>query len=361
MTKLKRVYNFSAGPSMLPEEVLKKAAEEMLDYKGTGMSVMEMSHRSKTFMSIAEEAEQKLRKLMSINDNYSVMFLQGGASHQFAMVPANLMTNKRRAEYVHTGTWSKKAMAEAKIVGSVAVAGSSEDKNFTYIPDVLNLSGDADYVHITTNNTIEGTKFPFIPDTGDVPLIADMSSNILSQVYDVNDFGLIYAGAQKNVGPAGVTVVIIRNDLLERDNNIPVIMKYKTHAEEKSLYNTPPAYALYITGLVFDWLLELGGVEEMEKINRRKAGILYGFLDNSDLFSNPVNKNDRSLMNIPFTTGNEALDDKFIKEAEKEGFCTLKGHRLVGGMRASIYNAMPEDGVKKLVDFMKNFEETNRR
>ncbi|MFZ5987597.1 MAG: 3-phosphoserine/phosphohydroxythreonine transaminase [Bacillota bacterium] len=355
-----RIYNFSAGPSMLPEQVLAKAANEMLDYKGTGMSVMEMSHRTKTYESIIENAENLLRKLMNIPDNYSVLFLQGGASQQFAMIPMNLMTKNKKADFVNTGTWSKKAMAEAKLVGSVNVAASSEDKNFTYIPENLNLSPDADFVHITANNTIEGTRFVSFPDTGNIPLIADMSSNILSEEMDVTKFGLIYAGAQKNLGPAGVTIVIIRNDLLGKHNeNSPIFLRYETHAKEKSLYNTPPSYSVYMVGLVLEWLDQLGGVKAMESLNKEKAELLYNYIDESEMFSSPVDKRYRSLMNIPFTAPNDELNAKFIAEAEKQGLTALKGHRLVGGMRASIYNAMPMEGVKTLVEFMKNFEKNN--
>jgi len=358
---MSRVYNFSAGPSMLPEAVLKKAAEEMLDYQRTGMSVMEMSHRSKVYISIIENAEKVLRKIMNIPDNYTVLFLQGGASQQFAMVPMNLMSKNKKADYINTGTWSKKAMAEAKLFGKVNVIASSEDKNFSYIPENYSLSPDADYVHITTNNTIEGTVFVNLPDTGDIPLVADMSSNILSEEMDVTKFGLIYAGAQKNLGPSGVTVVIIRNDLLGKHlDNTPIILQYETHAKNQSMYNTPPCYSIYIAGLVFQWVDELGGVKAMEAINREKAKILYDFLDESKLFTSPVDKRYRSLMNVPFAAPSDELNAKFLAEAEKEGLSTLAGHRSVGGMRASIYNAMPIEGVKKLVDFMKNFEMNNR-
>jgi phosphoserine aminotransferase len=358
---MNRVYNFSAGPSMLPEPVLKKAAQEMLNYQGSGMSVMEMSHRSKTYMSIIENAEALLRKLMHIPDNYTVLFLQGGASQQFAMIPMNLMSKNKKADYIHTGNWSKKAMAEAKLYGKINIAASSEDKNFSYIPDNYAFSPDADYVHITSNNTIEGTAFKRFPDTGSIPLVADISSHILSEEIDVTKFGLIYAGAQKNIGPAGVTVVIIRNDLIgKHEENTPIILRYETHAKNRSMYNTPPCYSIYIAGLVFEWLDELGGVKAMEAINREKAKILYDFLDESKLFSTPVNPRDRSLMNIPFVTPSDELNDKFVKEAAKAGLSTLKGHRSVGGMRASIYNAMPIEGVKKLVAFMKDFEMDNR-
>ncbi len=356
-----RVYNFSAGPSMLPESVLKRAAEEMVDYNGTGMSVMEMSHRSKTYIGIIENAESLLRKLMNIPENYSVLFLQGGASSQFAMVPMNLMTKSNKADFINTGNWSKKAISEAKIFGTANVIASSEDKNFTYIPENYTITDDADYVHITSNNTLEGTRFVNFPDTKNIPLVADMSSDIMSVEIDVNKFGLIYAGAQKNLGPAGVTVVIIRNDLMGSSvNKTPTMMKYETHAKEKSLYNTPPTYGVYIAGLVFQWISDIGGIKAIEEINIAKSNILYDFLEESKMFSNPVVKKDRSLMNIPFTAPNDELNEKFIKESEKAGLTTLRGHRLVGGMRASIYNAMPVDGVKALVDFMKKFETDNK-
>ncbi len=358
---MSRVYNFSAGPSMLPEPVLKKAAEEMLDYKGSGMSVMEMSHRSNVYMEIHERAEATLRKLMNIPENYSVLFLQGGASQQFAMIPMNLMDKNRKVDFIHTGAWTKKAIAEAKVIGTVNVVASSEDKNFSYIPEDYQFSQDADYVHICTNNTIEGTLFPQIPDTGSIPLVADMSSNIMSEEIDVTKFGLIFAGAQKNLGPAGVTVVIIRNDLIgKHSEQLPAIFRYATHDKEKSLYNTPPCYNIYVAGLVFEWIDQLGGVKAIEATNREKAKLLYDFIDESKLFSSPVDKRYRSLMNIPFLATSDDLNKKFIAEAEKEGLFTLAGHRSVGGMRASIYNAMPVEGVKKLVDFMKKFEMDNK-
>jgi phosphoserine aminotransferase len=356
-----RVYNFSAGPSMLPEPVLKKAAEEMLDYKGSGMSVMEMSHRSSVYMEIHERAEATLRKLMNIPDNYSVLFLQGGASQQFAMVPMNLLGQNRKIDFIHTGNWTKKAMAEAEVQATVNIVASSEDKNFSYIPEEYQFSPDADYVHICTNNTIEGTKYPSIPDTGNIPLVADMSSNIMSEEMDVTKFGLIFAGAQKNLGPSGVTVVIIRKDLIGKHaDQVPVIFRYATHDKEKSLYNTPPCYSIYMAGLVFEYIEQLGGVKAIEALNREKAALLYDFIDESNLFSSPVDKRYRSLMNIPFLTHSDDLNKKFIAEAEKEGLVTLAGHRSVGGMRASIYNAMPVEGVKKLVDFMKKFEMANK-
>lgn len=357
-----RVYNFSAGPAMLPQEVLKKAASEMLDYKGCGMSVMEMSHRGKEFMEIIQTAEANLREIMSIPNNYKVLFLQGGASLQFAMVPLNLMQKNKKADYVHTGQWSKKAISEAKKYGKVNIVASSEDKNFTYIPELnpATFSKDADYFYIVTNNTIFGTAYKRIPHTGDVPLVADMSSNILSEPMDVSQFGLIFAGAQKNIGPAGLTIVIIREDLVGKAGvNTPTLLDYKTHVEAASLYNTPPCYAIYIAGLVFEWIKEKGGLSAIAKMNHEKAKILYDYLDRSKLFKNPVHKDCRSIMNVPFVTGSEALDEKFIAEASKRGLKTLKGHRSVGGMRASIYNAMPIEGVKALVDFMEEFEKQN--
>lgn len=358
---MNRVYNFSAGPSMLPESVLAKAAEEMLDYKGTGMSVMEMSHRSKTYTSIIENTESLIRKLMKIDDSYSVLFLQGGASTQFAMVPMNLFSKYKKADFINTGNWSKKAISEAKLFGSTNTIASSDDKNFTYIPKEYKISADVDYVHITSNNTLEGTRYVNYPETGNIPLVADMSSDIMSTEIDVNKFGLIYAGAQKNLGPAGLTIVILKNDLIGKHiENIPTMMRYETHAKEKSLYNTPPCYSIYVAGLVFQWLDDMGGIKAMEKVNNEKAAILYNFLDESKLFKNHVNKEDRSIMNVPFTAPNDELNEKFIKESEKAGLCTLRGHRLVGGMRASIYNAMPVEGVIKLVDFMKKFELENK-
>ena len=356
---MSRVYNFSAGPAILPESVLKKAAGEMLDYNNTGMSVMEMSHRSKPFEDIINGAENLLRDLMNIPKNYHVLFLQGGASTQFAMIPLNLFKGSKKCDLIHTGAWTKRAIAEAKKYGTVNILASSEDKNFSYIPkvDKSKFSADADYFYICTNNTIEGTKYSEFPDTGKVPLIADMSSNILSSAVDVSRFGIIFAGAQKNIGPAGVTVVIIREDLVGTPMDItPTMLNYETHAKEKSLYNTPPTYGIYIAKLVFEWVKELGGITSMEKINRDKAAILYDYLDNSKLFKATVAPEDRSIMNVPFITGSEDIDKQFIAEARKEGLTELKGHRSVGGMRASIYNAMPAEGVKKLVEFMKKFE-----
>lgn len=358
-----RVYNFSAGPAVLPEEVLREAAEEMLDYKGTGMSVMEMSHRSKAFEGIIGDAEKDLRELMNIPDNYKVLFLQGGASQQFAMIPMNLMKNKV-ADHINTGQWAKKAISEGKLYGKINVIASSEDKTFTYIPDLkgLKISDDADYVYICHNNTIYGTKFNELPDTGEKILVADMSSDILSEPIDVTKYGLIFAGVQKNIGPAGVVVVIIREDLITDEvlPGTPTMLKYKTHADNRSLYNTPPAYGIYICGKVFKWVQKLGGLAAMKKINEEKAALLYDYLDSSNMFRGTVVKKDRSLMNAPFVTDSDELDAKFIKEAKEAGFENLKGHRTVGGMRASIYNAMPLKGVKSLVEFMKKFEADNQ-
>ncbi len=358
---MNRVYNFSAGPSMLPEAVLEKAAQEMLNFNGTGMSVMEMSHRSKAYISIIENAESLIRKLMKIDDTYSVLFLQGGASTQFSMVPMNLFSKYKKADIINTGNWSKKAISEAKLYGSVNVIASSEDTNFTYIPDNYKISEDVDYVHITSNNTLEGTRFIDYPDTGSIPLVADMSSDIMATEIDVNKFGLIYAGAQKNLGPAGLTIVIVKNELIGKHLDItPTMMRYETHSKEKSLYNTPPCYSIYIAGLVFKWLDDMGGIKTIEKLNNEKAALLYNYLDESKMFINKVNKKDRSLMNVPFTAPTDELNEKFIKESEKAGLCTLRGHRLIGGMRASIYNAMPVEGVIKLVEFMKKFEVDNK-
>ena len=360
---MSRVYNFTAGPAVLPEEVLKEAAAEMLDYKGTGMSVMEMSHRSKAFEEIIQDAEKDLRDLMNIPDNYKVLFLQGGGSTQFAMIPMNLMKN-RVADYIITGQWAKKAAAEAERYGKVNRIASSADKTFTYIPDLKNLqiSDDADYVYICHNNTIYGTTYHDLPDTKGKILVADMSSDILSQPVDVTKYGLIFAGVQKNIGPAGTVVVIIREDLITEDvlEGTPTMLQYKIHADNKSLYNTPPAYGIYICGKVFKHLKKLGGLEAMKKRNEEKAKILYDFLDQSELFKGTVVKEDRSLMNVPFVTGNEELDAKFVKEAKAAGIENIKGHRTVGGMRASIYNAMPIEGVKYLVEFMKKFEAENK-
>lgn len=359
---MSRVYNFSAGPAVLPEEVLKEAATEMLDYNGTGMSVMEMSHRSKAFETIINEAEADIRELMNIPDNYKVLFLQGGASQQFAMIPMNLMKNKV-ADYIVTGQWAKKAYQEAQKYGKANKIASSEDKTFSYIPDCsdLPISEDADYVYICENNTIYGTKFKTLPNTKGKPLVADVSSCFLSEPVDVSKYGVIYGGVQKNIGPAGVVIVIIREDLITDDvlEGTPTMLKYKTHADAGSLYNTPPAYGIYICGKVFKWLKKMGGLEAMKERNEKKAAILYDFLDQSKLFKGTVVKEDRSLMNVPFVTGDADLDAKFVKEAKAAGFENLKGHRTVGGMRASIYNAMPIEGVEKLVEFMKAFEEAN--
>ena len=359
MFNLERIYNYSAGPSMLPLAVLEKAQKEMVNYANSGMSVMEISHRSGLFTEIITQAEQLLRKLMNIPENYKVLFLQGGASQQFAMVPLNLLTKSGKADYINTGSWSKKAIKEAKKYGEISVIASSEDANYSYIPafDPNMIDPEADYIHITTNNTIEGTAYSEIPDTGGIPLVADMSSNILSVEIDVSKFGLIYAGAQKNIGPAGLTVVIIREDLIGNAKDIcPTMLDYKTHSENDSLYNTPPTYGIYMAKLVFEWLDELGGLKEMERINREKAGILYDFLEESSMFSSPVQKESRSIMNIPFISPSDELDAEFVKKAKSAGLETLKGHRSVGGMRASIYNGMPVEGVKALVQFMKEFE-----
>ena len=359
---MSRVYNFSAGPAVLPEEVLKEAAAEMLDYKGCGMSVMEMSHRSAVFQEIIETAEADIRELMHIPDNYKVLFLQGGASQQFAMIPMNLMKNKV-ADYIVTGQWAKKAAKEAEKYGEVHVVASSEDKTFSYIPDCsdLEISEDADYVYICENNTIYGTKFKELPDTKGKTLVADVSSCFLSEPVDVSKYGVIYGGVQKNVGPAGVVIAIIREDLITDDvlDGTPTMLKYKTHADAGSLYNTPPAYGIYICGKVFKWLKKQGGLEAIKERNEKKAKILYDYLDESKLFKGTVVPKDRSLMNVPFITGNKELDAKFVKEAKEAGFENLKGHRSVGGMRASIYNAMPVEGVEKLVEFMKAFEKEN--
>ncbi|MDP8253826.1 MAG: 3-phosphoserine/phosphohydroxythreonine transaminase [Candidatus Kaelpia aquatica] len=357
-----RIYNFSAGPAVLPEEVLKKAAEEMLDYKGCGMSVMELSHRGKEFTDIIETARANIREIMEIPENYKVLFLQGGASMQFAMVPLNLMNKNKKSDYVNTGQWSKKAIAEAKKYGEVNIVASSEDDNFKYIPrlDPAAFSKDADYFYIVTNNTIYGTEYKEIPDTGDVPLVADMSSNILSDPVDLSKFDLIFAGAQKNMGPAGMTLVIIREDLAGKaSDDVPALLNYKTHIDSESLYNTPPCYSIYMAGLVFKWIKEKGGLTAIKKLNHEKAQILYDYLEQSSLFSSPVQKESRSMMNLPFLTGSKELDAKFIEEASVCGLKTLKGHRTVGGMRASIYNAMPLDGVKALVQFMEEFEKEN--
>lgn len=352
-----RVYNFSAGPAVLPEEVLETAQTEMIDWQGSGMSVMEMSHRGKEFMGIAQEAETDLRELLSVPRNYKVLFLQGGASAQFSMVPMNLLRGKKSADYLNTGEWSKKAISEAKKFCTVNVAASSEDRNFTYAPKELKLDRDAAYVHYTPNETIGGVEFNWIPDTGDVPLVADMSSNILSRRIDVSRFGLIYAGAQKNIGPAGLTIVIVREDLIGNPiAGIPAMLDYKIHADNDSMYNTPPTYAIYIAGLVFKWLKKNGGLEAMERRNIEKSNLLYDYLDRSDFFVSPVAAEDRSRMNVPFTLKDPSRDEEFLKGAKARNMVQLKGHRSVGGMRASIYNAMPLEGVRALVEYMREFE-----
>ena len=360
---MSRVYNFSAGPAVLPEEVLREAAEEMMDYKGCGMSVMEMSHRSKVYDQIIKEAEADLRDIMNIPDNYKVLFLQGGASLQFAAVPMNLMKNKK-AGYIVTGQWAKKAYQEAKIYGEAVELASSADKTFSYIPDCsdLAITEDMDYVYICENNTIYGTKFKELPNTKGVDLVSDVSSCFLSEPVDVSKYAVIYGGVQKNIGPAGVVIVIVREDLITDDvlPGTPTMMKYKTQADNDSLYNTPPCYGIYICGKVFKWIKKMGGLEVMKQMNEEKAKILYDFLDASEMFKATVAPADRSLMNVPFVTGDADLDAKFVKEAKAAGFENLKGHRSVGGMRASIYNAMPKEGVEKLVEFMKAFEEANK-
>ena len=359
---MKRVYNFSAGPAVLPEEVLKEAADEMLDYNGTGMSVMEMSHRSQSFQEIIDTAEADIRELMNIPDNYKVLFLQGGASQQFAMIPMNLMKN-RGADYIVTGQWAKKAADEAEKYGTVNRIASSADKTFSYIPDCSDLpvSEDADYVYICENNTIYGTKFKKLPNTKGKDLVADVSSCFLSEPVDVSKYAIIYGGVQKNIGPAGMVIAIVRDDLITDDvlPGTPTMMKYKTHADANSLYNTPNCYCIYICGKVFKWLKKQGGLEAMKERNEKKAKILYDYLDESKLFKGTVEKASRSLMNVPFVTGDPDLDAKFVKEAKEAGLENLKGHRTVGGMRASIYNAMPIEGVEKLVEFMKKFEKEN--
>ena len=357
-----RVYNFSAGPAVLPEEVLMEAAAEMLDYQGSGMSVMEMSHRSKTYQKIIDEAEADLRDLMQIPDNYKVLFLQGGASQQFAMIPMNLMKNKV-ADYIITGQWAKKAWQEAQKYGKANAIASSADKTFSYIPDCTDLpiSEDADYVYICENNTIYGTKYWQLPDTKGKILVSDVSSCFLSEPVDVSKYGVIYGGVQKNIGPAGVVIVIIREDLMPEtvEESVPTMLRYSIHADNGSRYNPPPAYGIYICGKVFKWLKKMGGLEAMKALNEEKAAVLYEFLDRSKLFKGTVEKKDRSLMNVPFITGDADMDAKFVKEAADAGFVNLKGHRSVGGMRASIYNAMPIEGVKKLVAFMEAFEAAN--
>lgn len=358
-----RVYNFSAGPSMLPLSVMEQAAADLINYKGCGMSVMEMSHRSKDFVEIIETAEQDLRDLMNIPNNYKVLFLQGGGSLQFSMIPMNLFRNTKKADFIVTGTWAKKAAKEAAKYGQANILASSEDSTFTYIPEVSpeKFTKDADYFYITYNNTIYGTRYTSLPDTGDVPLVSDLSSMILSEEVDITRFGLVFAGAQKNVGPAGVTIVIIREDLIGyAASDVPTMLNYKIHAGNKSLYNTPPCFAIYIAGLTFKWIKEQGGVASLQQKNEEKAALLYKAIDESSMFRCPVADKDRSLMNVVFVTGDENLDRKFIAEAKAEGLVNLGGHRSVGGMRASIYNAMPLEGVKALISFMQEFEQRNK-
>lgn len=361
---MSRVYNFSAGPSVLPESVLQQAAAEMMDYQGSGQSVMEMSHRSKVYDAIIKSCEALLREVMGIPDNYKVLFLQGGASSQFAMVPLNLMNGSGSADYVITGQWASKAQKEAARYGDARIVASSKDKTFTYIPelDPSTFNPEADYFHICMNNTIYGTKWNTLPETGDVPLVADISSYILSEPIDVTKFGMLYAGAQKNMAPAGVTIVIIREDLLGNAMDFcPTMLNYVTHSENGSMFNTPPCYCIYVAKLVLEWIKnDIGGLEKMKELNEKKAKLLYDFLDSSEMFKGTVVPEDRSLMNVPFVTGNDELDAKFVKESTAAGFVNLKGHRSVGGMRASIYNAMPIEGVEKLVEFMKAFEEANK-
>ena len=362
MSNFGRIFNFSAGPSMLPLEVLETVQADLLNYKGSGQSVMEMSHRSKEYQRIVDEAEADLRELMNIPDNYKVLFLQGGGTLQFAMVPLNLLRNSKKADYVVTGTWAKKAYKEATKFGDIKVIASSEADTFTWVPKIKkeDIRPDADYVYITTNNTIYGTKYNYVPETGDIPLVADMSSNILSEEVDVTKFGVIWAGAQKNVAPAGVTIVIIREDLLgHAPAEAPTYLDYNIHAENGSMYNTPPCFSIYVAGEVFKHLKSIGGVKEMERRNMEKAQMLYDYIDGSKLFSCPVAKEDRSIMNVVFVTGNPDLDKKFVAEAKEAGLVNLAGHRSIGGMRASIYNAMPKEGVEALIDFMKKFEENN--
>lgn len=357
-----RVYNFSAGPSILPEEVLKEVQRDMLNYAGTGMSITEMSHRSKPYMAVNDEAQALLRELLNIPDNYYVLFVQGGASTQFACIPLNLLGKNRKADYVLSGNFASKAYEEACRYGDIHVAGSSKADKYTYIPKELDIRSDAAYLHITTNNTIFGTRYNELPKTN-VPIVADLSSEILSRVINVNDYAVIYAGAQKNIAPAGVTIVIARKDLVDNQENVmeccPTMLKWKTQADNDSLYNTPPCFSIYTAMLVFRHLKKLGGVPAIQKINEEKAALLYDFIDNSKLFKSTVAKEDRSIMNVPFVTGDPDMDAKFVKEATENGLTTLKGHKLVGGMRASIYNAMPIEGVKKLVEFMKKFEKEN--
>lgn len=356
---MSRKYNFYAGPAILPLEVMKKAQEELLDFNGIGLSVMEISHRSKDFVAVADAAEAKIRSLLGVPDNYSVLFLQGGASTQFGMIPMNLLKGGK-ADYVNTGSWAKKAIKEAKLFGTVNVAGSSEDKNFSYIPEIT-LSSDAVYVHVTSNETIGGIQFQTFPDTGDIPLIVDMSSDIFSRRLDVSKFGMIYAGAQKNMGPAGVTLVIMRNDLIENGaDNLTAMLSYRTHKEKDSMYNTPPCFSIYIVKLVMEWLEANGGLEAMEAVNDKKAKLLYDAIDGLSLYNGAAEPKDRSKMNVTFRIAPEELEDKFVKEAAEQGLVGLKGHRSVGGCRASIYNAMPPEGVEALVKFMEKFDKDNK-
>ncbi|HEX7813445.1 MAG TPA: 3-phosphoserine/phosphohydroxythreonine transaminase [Burkholderiales bacterium] len=357
-----RVFNFSPGPAVLPQAVLEQARDEMLDWHGSGMSVMEMSHRGKEFIAIAAEAEADLRELLEIPANYKVLFLQGGATAQFAMVPMNLLRGKKSADYIHTGEWAKKAISEAGKFCSVNVAASSEDRSFTYVPKqaAWKSNADAAYVHITSNETIGGIEYHWIPDTKGVPLVADMSSHILSRPVDIARYGVIYAGAQKNIGPAGLTIVVVREDLIGQAlPGTPAMLDYRIHADNESMYNTPPTYALYVAGLVFRWLKKNGGLAAMQKVNNEKAGLIYDVLDQSSFYSSPVAKDDRSLMNVPFRLKSESLDEEFLKQAKSHGMIQLKGHRSVGGMRASIYNAMPVEGVRALAGFMRDFEKRN--
>jgi phosphoserine aminotransferase len=359
---LARIYNFSAGPAMLPAEVMEQAASEMTDWHGSGMSVMEMSHRGKEFVSIAEKAEHDLRDLLAVPDTYKVLFLQGGASSQFAMVPMNLLKGRDTADYLNTGSWSKKAISEARRFCNVNIAASGEASGFTTVPpeEQWLLNPQSAYVHYTPNETIGGVEFHFVPDIGNVPLVADMSSTILSRPIDVSNFGLIYAGAQKNIGPAGLTIVIIRDDLVGGElSGTPTMFSYETHAKSGSMYNTPPTYSWYVAGLVFEWIKRNGGLKSMAEINKRKADKLYAAIDTSDFYANPVDPSYRSWMNVPFTLAEPGLDGMFLEQAGEAGLVTLKGHRSVGGMRASIYNAMPEEGVDALISFMKEFEKNN--
>lgn len=358
-----RVYNFSAGPSTLPLEVLKRVQEKLLNYEGCGMSVMELSHRSKTYDDINNEAEALLRELMNVPDNYDIIFIQGGASTQFAAIPLNIRVN-RKADYIVSGNWAAKALDEAQVIGGDYIAiASSKDKTYSYVPKVTRdmIRPDADYLHMCENNTIFGTRFNYLPDAGDVPIVSDMSSCILSEEYDVSKYGVIYAGAQKNLAPAGVTVIIVRKDLQDKfAPDCPTMLRWKTQIDKKSLYNTPPTFSTYVAMEVMRYIKELGGVKAMQQINQEKANLLYDFIDNSSLYKNTVNREDRSFMNVTFVTPSKELDAKFVKEAAQEGLVTLKGHKLVGGMRASIYNAMPIEGVKALIEFMKKFELENK-